>query len=117
MGRAESFIVSFQWHSDDVDLTHQGWQLCNGSSLAKPDKAFQHCCVCRPASSPLLMRMQEGDEVQIAAAQLVDQPSQKRPDALLIHICQCSAEVAVVPISNTLGCLQQCETLSQAAGR
>lgn len=51
------------------------------------------------------MRMQECDEVQIGATQLVDQSRHEGPNVLLIHVCQCCAEIAVVAVAHTLGCL------------
>ena len=107
MGRAETSVVNICRHADDVDLTHQGWQLCDCSGLTEADEAPQHCGVSRTSSSPLLMRMQECDEVQVGAAQLVNQPGYKGPNMLLIHVCQRCAEIAVVAIAHTLGCLQK----------
>ncbi len=107
MGRTEASVVNLCRHADDVDLTHQGWQLCDGSGFTEADKALQHCGVSRTASSPLLMRMQQCDKVQVGAAELVDQSRYKGPNVCLVHVCQRCAEVAVVPVAHTLSCLQE----------
>ena len=107
MGRAETPVVNICSHVDNIDLTHQGWQLCDCSGLTEADKAPQHCGVSRTASSPFLMRMQECDEVQVGAAELVDQSRHEGPHVLLVHVCQRCAEVAVVAIAHTLSCLQK----------
>lgn len=74
MGRAEVAVLATDRHTYDVDLTHQGWQLCNSPGLTEADEALQHGGVSGAAGSPLLMRVQQRDEVQVGAAQLVDQP-------------------------------------------
>ena len=87
MGWAETSVVNVGRHADDIDLTHQSWQLCDGSGFTQADKALQHCGVSRTASSPFLVRLQECDEVQVGAAQLVNQSCQEGTNLLLIHVC------------------------------
>lgn len=87
MGWAEVPVVDVTRHADDVDLAHQGGQLCDGPGLTEADKALQHRHVSRPAGSPLLVRMLQCDEVQVGAAELVDESCHRGPNMLLVHVC------------------------------
>lgn len=107
MSWTETSIVNIGRHADDIDLTHESRQLCDRSGFTQAEKALQQCGVSWAASSPFLVRLQEGDEVQIAATQLVDESCQEGTHMLLIHVCQCCAETAVVAIAHAFGCLRQ----------
>ena len=73
MGWAKISVVIISRHADDIDLAHQSRQLCHSSGFTQADKALQQCGISRAASSPFLVRLQECNEVQVGAAQLVNQ--------------------------------------------
>ena len=102
----EQGIVRASCDIQYIDLIHQQWELCKASSLAELDKACQQSVVSWARDIPLLMCMHERDEVQVIAAQSVQDASKERADITLMHLSKPATEISVIAITHTFDCLQ-----------